>query len=164
MKQKSKFLFLEHPKYCTHLNSCSTRKHFALMPSHFITNHLFTQTNRFTKYMYLYKQPQYFGEELNQFRFACYTDYKHFQANEQQLLTTTSRFSILPIYRCSCCAICCCFQNIFSAYIFFNIVQSNTYILKKIVYIPAQTHTTKYLRKPNRRVFGWTKSSSQKTA
>ena len=34
---------------------------------------------------------RYSGEELNQFRFACHTDYKHFHADEQQMLTKTSK-------------------------------------------------------------------------
>ena len=65
-----------------------------------------------------YKQSQYSGEELNQFHFAFHTDYKHFQVDEQQMLIKTTRPSILPIYSC--------FQNIFSAYTFFNKVQSET--------------------------------------
>ena len=85
------------------------------MPSHFITNHLFSQTNTFTKYIY-YKQPQYSGEEFNQFHFFCCTDYKHFWADEQHMLITTTGPSILPIYSC--------FQNIFSAYTVFDKVQS----------------------------------------
>ena len=44
-----------------------------------------------------YEQPQYFGEELNQFRFAYHTDFKNFPANEQQMLTTTTRPGILLI-------------------------------------------------------------------
>ena len=36
-----------------------------------------------------YEQPQYSGEELNPLRFACHTDYKHLQADKQQMLTTT---------------------------------------------------------------------------
>ena len=33
----------------------------------------------------LYKQPQYSGQGLNLFRFDYQTDYKHFQADEQQV-------------------------------------------------------------------------------
>ena len=73
-----------------------------------------------------YEQPQYPVEELKQFRFAYHTDYKHLQADEQQMLTKITRPSILPIYSCYCSTICSCFQNIFSAYIFFNKVQSQT--------------------------------------
>ena len=94
--------------------------------------------------------PTYCGEKLNQFRFACPTDYKHFQADEQQKLTrTTIRPSIPPIYSCYCCAICCCFQNIFSAYSFLNKIQSQTYIFEKVVYMSAATHNTKYFSRPN---------------
>ena len=45
-----------------------------------------------------YEQPQCSGEKLNQFRFACPTDYEHFQADERQMLTKTKRDSIPPVY------------------------------------------------------------------
>ena len=96
------------------------------MLCHFITNHLFSKQTDLLNTCICYEQPQYSGEEHNQFRFACRTNYKHFQPDEQQMLTTTTGTSIPPIYSCYCCAICTCFQNTFSAYTFFNKVQSKT--------------------------------------
>ena len=79
------------------------------MPNHFITNHLFNKQTDLLNTFICYEQLQYSGKELNQFHFACHTNYKHFQADEKQMLTTTTRPSIPPIYSCYCCAICICF-------------------------------------------------------
>ena len=38
-----------------------------------------------------YEKPQYSGEEINQFRFACHTDYKLLLADEQKMLTKVTR-------------------------------------------------------------------------
>ena len=120
IKLKCKFLFLEQPKYTLDI----VKYILPLCPVILLEIiYLPTQTGLLSTYI-CYKQPQYFGEKIYQFHFVSRTDYKHFQADEQQMLITTTTPSIPPIYSCYCCAICSCFQNIFSAYTFFNKVQS----------------------------------------
>ena len=58
-----------------------------------------TSIHEYIRYI-CYEQPQYFSEELKTIPFACYIDYKHFQADEKQMLTKTMRCGIPPIYSC----------------------------------------------------------------
>ena len=118
MKLKSKFLFLEQPKYTYHL--VQYKRIFCRYAQGFTVNYLPKQTDLLNTCI-CFEYLQCLGKELKQFRFVCHTDYKYFQADEKQMLTKTTKLSILPIYSCYCCAICSWFQNSF-----FNKIQNQT--------------------------------------